>query len=123
MARQRPYLWRNHREAIDRGYLAQGTSSAISFPTGGGKSTLAELKIATALFARRKGDVSRAYARSVGQTTKALKNTFRNFDIIGDVDEDITFTDVVVLPEVTVTTPERCLMLLSCSPMHSLALA
>src|SRR5882724_9411037 len=43
------YPGRNHREAIDRGYLAQGTSSAISFPTGGGKSTLAELKIATAL--------------------------------------------------------------------------
>ena len=49
MARQRPYLWRNHREAIEKGYLEQGVSSAISFPTGGGKSTLAELKIATVL--------------------------------------------------------------------------
>jgi superfamily II DNA/RNA helicase len=113
MARQRPYLWRNHREAIDRGYLAQGTSSAISFPTGGGKSTLAELKIATALLRGEKVVFLAPTHALVGQTTKALKNTFRNFDIIGDFDEDITFIDVVVLPEVTVTTPERCLMLLS----------
>jgi hypothetical protein len=49
MARKRPYLWRNHLEAIDRGYLERGISSAVSFPTGGGKSTLAELKIATVL--------------------------------------------------------------------------
>src|SRR5882724_1564717 len=116
MARQRPYLWRNHREAIDRGYLAQGTSSAISFPTGGGKSTLAELKIATALLRGEKVVFLAPTHALVGQTTKALKNTFRNFDIIGDLDEDITFTDVVVLPEVTVTTPERCLMLLSIQP-------
>src|SRR3546814_6806534 len=54
MARQRPYLWRNHRAAIERGYLAQGVSSAISFPTGAGKSTLAELKIATALLRNEK---------------------------------------------------------------------
>jgi superfamily II DNA/RNA helicase len=116
MARQRPYLWRNHREAIDRGYLMQGTSSAISFPTGGGKSTLAELKIATALLRGEKVVFLAPTHALVGQTTKALKNTFRNFDIIGDLDEDITFTDVVVLPEVTVTTPERCLMLLSMQP-------
>jgi superfamily II DNA/RNA helicase len=116
MARQRPYLWRNHREAIDRGYLAQGISSAISFPTGGGKSTLAELKIATALLRGEKVVFLAPTHALVGQTTKALKNTFRTFDVIGDLDDDITFTDVVVLPEVTVTTPERCLMLLSMQP-------
>lgn len=44
MSRQRPYLWKNHRDAIARGYLEQGISAAVSFPTGGGKSTLAELK-------------------------------------------------------------------------------
>lgn len=49
MARKRPFLWRNHREAIASNYLEKGTSSAISFPTGAGKSTLAELKIATSL--------------------------------------------------------------------------
>ena len=54
MARRRPYLWRNHREAIDKGYLERGVSSAISFPTGGGKSTLADLKIATVLLRRER---------------------------------------------------------------------
>ena len=49
MAKQRPYVWRNHREAIDAGYLETGISAAVSFPTGGGKSRLAELKIAAAL--------------------------------------------------------------------------
>jgi hypothetical protein len=111
MARQRPYLWRNHREAIDQGYLAQGTS--ISFPTGGGKSTLAELKIATSLLRGEKVVFLAPTHALVAQTTRALKNTFRNFDILGDLDEDVTFTDVVELPEVIVTTPERCLMLLS----------
>jgi hypothetical protein len=116
MARRRPYLWRNHREAIDSGYLRHGTSSAISFPTGGGKSTLAELKIATALLRGHKVVFLAPTHALVGQTTRALKNTFQNYDILGDIDEDITFTDVVVLPEVTVTTPERCLMLLSMQP-------
>jgi superfamily II DNA/RNA helicase len=116
MARQRPYLWRNHRRAIADGYLEQGTSSAISFPTGGGKSTLAELKIATALLRGEKVVFLAPTHSLVGQTTRALKNTFQNYDILGDLDEDITFTDAVVLPEVTVTTPERCLMLLSMQP-------
>ena len=116
MARHRPFLWRNHCEAIDRGYLKKGTSSAISFPTGGGKSTLAELKIATALLRGEKVIFLAPTHALVGQTTRALRNTFQNFDVFADLDEEITFTDIVVLPEVTVTTPERCLMLLSMQP-------
>lgn len=37
IAGQRPYLWKNHRQAIASGYLEQGISSAVSFPTGGGQ--------------------------------------------------------------------------------------
>nr|MDA3834921.1 hypothetical protein [Spirochaetales bacterium] len=51
IAKSRPFLWRNHRNAIEQGYLRPGTSAAVSFPTGAGKSTLAELKINTALLA------------------------------------------------------------------------
>src|SRR3546814_5568284 len=109
MARQRPYLWRNHRAAIGRGYLAQGVSSAISFPTGAGKSTLAELKIATALLRNEKVVFLAPTHALVGQTTRALQSTFQNYDILGDVDDEITFGDIVLLPEVIVTTPERCL--------------
>jgi superfamily II DNA/RNA helicase len=116
MAQQRPYLWRNHREAIERGYLEQGVSSAISFPTGGGKSTLAELKIATALLRNEKVVFLAPTHALVGQTTRALQNTFQNYNILGDIDDEITFNEIVVLPEVVVTTPERCLMLLSIQP-------
>lgn len=116
MSGQRPYLWKNHRDAISKGYLEQGISSAISFPTGGGKSTLAELKIATALL---RGEQVIFFAPTnalVDQTATALKRTFKDFDVIGEIDDEITFDDVIELPEVVVTTPERCLMLLSIQP-------
>lgn len=116
MARQRPYLWRNHREAIDKGYLEQGVSSAISFPTGGGKSTLAELKIATALLRGERVIFLAPTHALVGQTQRSLKGTFQDYSILADVDEDVGIGEVVVLGEVTVMTPERCLMLLSVDP-------
>jgi superfamily II DNA/RNA helicase len=116
MARQRPFLWRNHREAIDKDYLKKGTSSAISFPTGGGKSTLTELKIAAALLREEKVVFLAPTHALVGQTTQALRNIFRNFEVVADLDDEVTFDEVVDLPEVTVTTPERCLMLLSMQP-------
>jgi superfamily II DNA/RNA helicase len=116
MARNRPFLWRNHREAIDQQYLEKGVSSAISFPTGGGKSTLAELKIATALLRGEKVVFLVPTHALVDQTTKALKATFNTFDIVGDAEDDLTLADVIVLPEVIVTTPERCLMLISVQP-------
>ncbi|WP_245270019.1 DEAD/DEAH box helicase [Nitrobacter hamburgensis] len=77
MALQRPYLWRNHREAIEKGYLEQGVSSAISFPTGGGKSTLAELKVATALLRGEKVIFLAPTHALVGQTQRSLKGTFQ----------------------------------------------
>lgn len=116
MARQRPYLWRNHREAVAKGYLKQGVSSAISFPTGGGKSTLAELKIATALLRGERVIFLAPTHALVGQTQRSLKGTFQDYSILADVDEDVGIGDVVVLGEVTVMTPERCLMLLSVDP-------
>ncbi|ACB97311.1 DEAD/DEAH box helicase [Beijerinckia indica] len=116
MARQRPYLWRNHREAIDKGYLEQGVSSAISFPTGGGKSTLAELKIATALLRGERVIFLAPTHALVGQTQRSLKGTFQDYSILADVNEDVGFGDVVMLGEVTAMTPERCLMLLSVDP-------
>lgn len=112
----RPYLWRNHRDAIASGYLNQGVSSAISFPTGAGKSTLAELKIATALLRGEKVVFLVPTHALVGQTTRALKRTFNRFDVIGDVDDEVSFDDSYVLPQVTVTTPERCLMLIAMQP-------
>lgn len=116
MARQRPFLWRNHRHAIESGYLEQGVSSAISFPTGGGKSTLAELKIATALLRDERVVFLAPTHALVSQTQRALQATFSEFRILADVDEDVSAPNEVTLGEVTVMTPERCLMLLSIQP-------
>lgn len=112
-ARKRPYLWRNHRDAIGEGYLTPGVSSAVSFPTGGGKSTLAELKIAAALLTEKKVVVLAPTLALVDQTTFALGKAFKDYDVVGDLDEETSFSDMVELPEIIVTTPERCLMLLS----------
>lgn len=117
MAGRRPYLWRNHREAINKNYLEKGISSAISFPTGGGKSTLAELKIATCLLRNEKVVFLVPTHALVDQTTKALKDTFNTFEIVGDATEDdFSMGEIIVLPEAIVTTPERCLMLMSMQP-------
>ncbi|MDX1195813.1 DEAD/DEAH box helicase [Sinorhizobium medicae] len=118
MSRGRPFLWRNHRAAIDSGYLNKGVSSAISFPTGGGKSTLSELKIATALLRGEKVVFLAPTHALVDQTARSLQSTFKAFDfeIFGDVTDEVTLDEVVVLPEAIVTTPERCLMLLTTQP-------
>lgn len=116
MATTRPYLWRNHRDAIDKGYLEEGVSAAISFPTGGGKSTLAELKIAAALLRGEQVVFLAPTNALVDQTATSLKNTFQDYDVVGDLEGEVTVADVVVLPAVIVTTPERCLLLHSVQP-------
>lgn len=115
-ANKRPYLWRNHRAALEKGYLKKGVSAAISFPTGGGKSTLAELKIAASLLSGGKAIVLAPTLALVDQTALTLKNAFKGFSVFGDLDDGIAFSDVIELPEVIVTTPERCLMLQSLQP-------
>ncbi len=116
MARRRPYLWRNHKQAIEAHFLDIGVSSALSFPTGGGKSTLAELKIATALLRDKKVIFLVPTHALVDQTTRALKRTFNTFEIVGDIEDDASAVEFIALPEVVVTTPERCLVLLSSQP-------
>ena len=49
LAERRPYLWPNHIAALREPMLSPGTSAVISLPTGAGKTTMAELKIASAL--------------------------------------------------------------------------
>jgi len=115
-AGKRPYLWRNHRAALDKGYLTKGVSAAVSFPTGGGKSTLAELKIGASLLRGSKAVVLAPTLALVDQTAFTLQRAFSDFSVFGDLDEEITFSDVVELPEIIVTTPERCLMLQSLQP-------
>ncbi|MDY6825501.1 MAG: DEAD/DEAH box helicase [Thermodesulfobacteriota bacterium] len=48
-AGRRPFLWRNHLSSFEQGFLDPGTSSVLTFPTGAGKTTITELRIAAEL--------------------------------------------------------------------------
>lgn len=117
IAKRRPYLWRNHRTAVNSGYLESGTSSAVSFPTGAGKSTLSELKIATILLQGKKVIFLAPTLALVDQTASALKATFPEATIQQERGDAFVFEDFVEdLPSVSVMTTERCLALLGYDP-------
>lgn len=112
-----PYLWRNHRDAVEQGYLEIGVSAAVSFPTGAGKSTLSELKIATTLLRGLKVVFLAPTLALVDQTARALRNTFPAADVQRERGEESIFDfDEDALPAVSIMTPERCLALMGFDP-------
>jgi superfamily II DNA/RNA helicase len=115
IAKQRPYLWRNHLRAIGEGYLEPGTSSVMSFPTGGGKSTLAELKIATALLRNKKVIYLAPTLALVDQVSTSLKSAFPAAQIEQERIQEAIVSDFSedALPTISVMTPEKCLALIS----------
>jgi hypothetical protein len=114
IAARRPYLWRNHRQAIAAGYLMPGVSVAVSFPTGAGKSTLAELKIATALLRNKKVIFLVPTLALVDQTANALRETFPDADVLRDTGDVVLSDDANDrLSAISVMTPERCLAMIS----------
>lgn len=116
IALRRPYLWDNHKDALERGFLKHGMSSVITFPTGAGKSTLVELKIAQTVLAGGKV----AYI----VPTHALEyQVVRNMDKllgIGDKDGMKFDGEFTTLQEedtpVWVMTPERCTTIMTLDP-------
>lgn len=121
IAADRPFLWENHTEAIHDGYLNVGTSSVISFPTGAGKSTLAELKIGTHLIRGNKVIYVTPTHALAHQVRRALKRTFPSFDVRDSLVGDGYYSEVgeegdAALSDITVMTPERCLMLMELYP-------
>lgn len=117
IASDRPYLWRNHRQAVELGYLEVGVSAAVSFPTGAGKSTLSELKIATALLRGLKVIFLAPTLALVDQTARALRNTFPTADVQRERGEETIFDfNESALPAIAVMTPERCLALMGFDP-------
>jgi superfamily II DNA/RNA helicase len=118
LAERRPYLWPNHRGAIAEGYLTPGISAAVSFPTGGGKSTLSELKIATALLRGHKVIYLAPTLALVDQVHEDVQISFPSEVVQREAPEDGGFSqlDIEELPSVAVMTPERCLALLGFSP-------
>ncbi len=116
-AKTRPYLWRNHKEAALRGYLENGTSSAIGFPTGAGKSTTAQLKIHAVLLSGKKAVFLAPTHALVDQTARDLRAAFPRASVKGErVDEFGGSDDIEDLPDIMVMTPEACLLLSHMEP-------
>ena len=116
-AERRPFLWRNHRQALTRGYLNIGTSSAVSFPTGAGKSTLAELKVATAVVRGKKVVILVPTLALVDQTTRSINEAFPDVQVFRERTTELALeVDDQKLPTISVMTPERCLAISSFAP-------
>lgn len=118
LAKARPYLWENHRDAVAQGYLTPGVSAAISFPTGAGKSTLSELKILSNLCLGKDTIFLAPTLALVDQTARALQKTFPDARLSRErgTDNPFDFDLGTRLPPMSVMTPERCLALIGFQP-------
>jgi len=111
-APSRPVLWKQHLSIIEGGFLNIGTSSVLSLPTGAGKTSLAELKIAGCLIGDKKVIFIAPTHALEAQVQERMLEIFGNDvrHVTGDFSEDDQ------LGKITVCTPEACLTLLSLSP-------
>lgn len=110
VAKKRPYLWTNHLAAIKKDYLKPGTSCAVGFPTGAGKSTTAQLKIHAALLRDLKVVFLAPTHALVDQTARDLRAAFPSTIVRGQRAEE--FEEGILLeelPNILVMTPEACL--------------
>lgn len=115
-AASKPVLWPNHRAAVATGFLNVGTSAVLVLPTGGGKTTLSELKIASALSAGKKVIFLVPTLALVDQLRDDLAESFPETLSDVEVSSDGDLTALIRGPElksIEVMTPERCLALLS----------
>ena len=106
VAATRPYLWRNHKSAVYRGYMNQGVSSVIGFPTGAGKSTVSQLKIHAALLGGLKVVFLAPTNALVDQTATDLNKAFKSARVRGQREDEFSDEE---LPDILVMTPEACL--------------
>ena len=113
IATDRPFLWRNHREAIDQGYLEIGVSSVIGFPTGAGKSTLSELKIGATLQTGKTAVFLAPTLALVDQTASSLSKAFPNAQIGREQSDPFLEDADGEAAEIFVLTPEACLAQMS----------
>ena len=112
VAKDRPYLWPNHQDAISKGYLNPGISAVVGFPTGAGKSTVSQLKINSALLLGRKAVFIAPTHSLVDQTARDLRKAFPRATVRGERADELGFsTETDELPDILVMTPEACLQL------------
>ncbi|PLW76430.1 DEAD/DEAH box helicase [Cohaesibacter celericrescens] len=110
-----PYLWSNHRQAIDQEFHQTGVSSVVILPTGAGKTTVSSLKIAGVLARGKKVAFLAPTHALVDQLTEDLQEMFPS-ELLGSVvssDFDLLMQEDAVFRDIEVMTPERCLAMLS----------
>ena len=113
-----PFVWPNHRFAIDQEFYLFGKSAVMIFPTGAGKTTVSCLKIAATL-ALGKNVVFVAPTHAlVEQLTTDLQEVFPEsiLESVVSSDFDRLFATGTNLNKIEIMTPERCLALLSYAP-------
>jgi hypothetical protein len=116
-ANETPFVWQNHRAAIEQDFYQTGQSAVLVLPTGAGKTTVSTLKIAATL-ARGKKVVFLAPTHAlVEQLTEDLQGIFPKdkFGLEVSSDFDSLLFDDSQLQDIEVMTPERCLAMLSFS--------
>jgi len=112
-ASRRPFLWRNHTSALHEGFLEPGSSSVVTFPTGAGKTTVTELRIAAELLRERKVVYlapTRALVDQVAQELSKHLAPIAQSVVRGRLLEDFGEN---AAGRVFVHTPEQCLSYLS----------
>lgn len=113
-----PYLWSNHRSAIQQKFHQTGISSVVVLPTGAGKTTVSSLKIAGVLARGKKVAFLVPTHALVDQLTEDLQEMFPK-ELFGSVvsnDFDLLMQEDAVFQDIEVMTPERCLAMLSFAP-------
>lgn len=112
LAEDRPYLWENHFEVIQTDFLNSGTSAILTFPTGAGKSTISELKIASTLLSGKKVIYLVPTHALREQINANLKKVFADYLTENTHEVDAEYTELELQQNIIVMTPERCLALL-----------
>jgi hypothetical protein len=107
-AERAPFVWPNHQEAIRAGFHNPGVSTVLVLPTGAGKTTLASMKIASAIGQSSRVLVLAPTHSLVEQLTADLSHIFS-----GSHD---TPSGSAGYKSISVMTPERCLALMSFQP-------
>lgn len=117
-AKSKPLMWPNHRTALEARFHETGISALMTLPTGAGKTTVAEFKIAGVL-GRGKSVIFLVPTHALAdQLRDDLEEAFPS-DVIGgsvSTDFDLLLSDFLPLARIEVMTPEMCLARLTMAP-------
>lgn len=114
-AKTKPLLWPNHRVALASGFHQTGKSALLTLPTGAGKTTVAEFKIAGVL-ARKQAVIFLVPTHALAdQLRDDLAEAFPDEIVDGSVTTDFDLLLLSLTPpaRIEVMTPEMCLARLS----------